>query len=433
MRTIDSAIDLCVPPLSDDWLLDPCSIFYSLAKELPGEDVWLDTAVGQLLLVQSSESANRVLLNKDRVFDKYFGAHYSVFGLSRLTANGDAWRKLRDLSQPKITSVTKENVFAISQLQYRAAVNRLLAKATRQCPVEMDEDIDYAAAATIAELVLGIDVETLGPDFLTDLKILFSLTAAMNWQDIDLEHPQNVETLHQVKLRIQKCRSKLAEIRPQLISQSPFIDDLAHSDCDDLDFANELITLLVAGYETTASAICWALQMLARATSEQNRIRAQLLEIPDPIGLDDLDKIPALQAVAQEALRMFPPVPVVGRVANSETQIAKNAIQAGQRVLVSIIAVNQNSGVFENPLSFDFNRFAGTGLRQNQPMLKSFGSGNRVCPGQQIALVEIVTALAEFLRLTNIRVANQKLAPFSFGVSLRRKSGHSLELHPVSR
>jgi cytochrome P450 family 135 len=163
----------------------------------------------------------------------------------------------------------------------------------------------------------------------------------------------------------------------------------AHSDgggMSDKELRDQLITLLVAGHDTTATGLSWALERLTRHPA----ILAKAVAAAEANDDEYLD------AVCKETLRIRPVVPDVGRVLKEPTEVAGYSLPAGVMVVPSITTVHASEDVYPHADRFDPDRMLGTTLSPSTWL--PFGGGNRRCLGAGFAMVEMRIVLREILR-----------------------------------
>ena len=166
----------------------------------------------------------------------------------------------------------------------------------------------------------------------------------------------------------------------------------------DEEIRDELVTMLVAGHETTATGLSWAIHRLSthpdvlrRVQDELDRTFPEGRVTPEKIG--DLEY---LDAVAKETLRIHPVIPGVGRVLQVPTEIGGVELPAGTIVACSIVLANTNTDVWDEPERFDPERFVGKRISPYE--FFPFGGGVRRCIGEAFALWEMRAVLATILR-----------------------------------
>jgi cytochrome P450 len=158
----------------------------------------------------------------------------------------------------------------------------------------------------------------------------------------------------------------------------------------DGELRDELVTLLLAGHETTATSVAWAIERLVRHPDKLARLVAEI-DAGDDGGAESY-----MTAVVNETLRVRPVVPIVARMLTQELQVDGYALPAGTRVTPSIYLTNRNPRVYEHPAEFRPERFAQSG--PDTFAWIPFGGGIRRCIGASFAQLEMRLMLATMLR-----------------------------------
>ena len=186
----------------------------------------------------------------------------------------------------------------------------------------------------------------------------------------------------------------------------------------DEGLVNQLMTFLIAGHETTASALSFAICMLCRYPKVQSRLRKEVRSsLPDPrcptssISSTDIDSLPYLNAVCTEVLRLYPPVPVTVRVAALDTTLLGHFIPKGTTIFISPWATNANKDFWgEDAADFNPDRWLGegkansAGIESNYAFL-TFLHGPRSCIGQSFAKGEFACLLGAWAGTLETRFA----------------------------
>ncbi|MGW4244432.1 cytochrome P450, partial [Nocardia sp. NPDC004722] len=171
----------------------------------------------------------------------------------------------------------------------------------------------------------------------------------------------------------------------------------------DLDLREQLRTLLVAGHETTATTLVWALYRLHREPAALDRLLDELASAgsdPDPATLMQL---PYLDAVCQETLRLHPPVPIVLRRLTGDFTLRDVPLVAGDTMGISVQLLHTDPAVWPRPRSFRPERFL---ERRYSPFeFAPFGGGHRRCVGATLADYELRIVLATVLTGVRLRLA----------------------------
>ncbi|WP_241010757.1 cytochrome P450 [Mycobacterium camsae] len=154
----------------------------------------------------------------------------------------------------------------------------------------------------------------------------------------------------------------------------------------DGEIRDDLITLMLAGHETTATTLAWVFDLLLHHPAALARVREEAVR-----GGEEFTT-----AVIEEALRIRPPAPLTSRVAAQPFRLGGYSIAAGTRIVVHIIAINRNPAVYENPREFMPERFLG--VRPQTYAWLPFGGGVKRCLGAAFSMRELVTVLHVLLR-----------------------------------
>ncbi|MFK8185214.1 MAG: cytochrome P450 [Phormidesmis sp.] len=191
----------------------------------------------------------------------------------------------------------------------------------------------------------------------------------------------------------------------------------------DDEIKDELITMLVAGHETTASVLCWALYWVHK----RPEIKAKLIEELEDAGPDadimTLAKLPYLSAVASESLRLYPIVPIIfPRITKNAVTIQGRTYPPETALAPCVYAVHHREDLYPNPKQFRPERFL---ERQYAPSeFIPFGGGNRRCLGYSLAKLEINLILATILKTRSLTLTHQKpVTPRRRGVVIATSNG----------
>lgn len=167
----------------------------------------------------------------------------------------------------------------------------------------------------------------------------------------------------------------------------------------DRQLRDEIVTLFVAGHETTATALAWTFYLLGRAPTERARLEAEIAALGDlPASAEDLARLTYTQQVFKESLRLYPPVPVYERVALEPIHVGGYRLEKGAFSTVFPWALHHRPELFPDPERFDPDRFReDREARIHRYAFVPFGAGPRVCMGNHFALLEGPLVLATLL------------------------------------
>ncbi len=192
----------------------------------------------------------------------------------------------------------------------------------------------------------------------------------------------------------------------------------------DQQLRDESATLFVAGHETTANALAWSLKLLARNPSWQDKLQAEVDGLGGrPPTFQDVARMPVVQRVFKEAMRLFPPVTLLVRQALEPITLGDVAVPKRSIVFVPIWSLHRHPSVWPDPDRFDPDRFTPEAEAQrHRAAWLPFGTGPRVCIGNHFALLEGPLVLATIFQKVRVEVTDPSLDTDEFA-TLRPRGG----------
>jgi cytochrome P450 len=163
---------------------------------------------------------------------------------------------------------------------------------------------------------------------------------------------------------------------------------------DDAELRDQLMTLLLAGHETTATGLAWTFDLLLHRPDTMERLRSEL----------EAGEREYLDAVIEEALRLRPVVPFTGRELRADAELAGYALPAGTIVMAAIYLTHTRPDLYPDPYAFQPERFLGDGPETYSWI--PFGGGTRRCIGAAFAQFEMRVAIETILRSVELRPAS---------------------------
>jgi unspecific monooxygenase len=238
---------------------------------------------------------------------------------------------------------------------------------------------------------------------------------------IFLRQRQQVDEL--LYAEIQERRDHPDSSRSDILSLMMSARDENGEPMTDVELRDELMTLLVAGHETTASALTWALYWIHRLPQVREKLLAELDNFGDNANLSEISRLPYLTAVCQETLRIYPILPIaIPRVVKSPITIMGYEFEPGTWLTPAIYLVHHRPDLYPEPKQFKPERFLERQYSQYEYL--PFGGGNRTCIGMAFAMFEMKIVLATVLSQFQLALADNHLVkPTRRGITLAPSGG----------
>lgn len=200
---------------------------------------------------------------------------------------------------------------------------------------------------------------------------------------------------------------------------------------DDATLRNNLLSFIVAGHETTALALAWSLYLLANDPEAQERAagEARAAIADGPATAEQLERMPYLRRVIDEAMRLFPPAAMLGRDAREPDMLSGREIRPGDTVILPIYCLHRHERLWEDPHRFDPDNFLPERVKaRSRFAYLPFGAGPRVCIGMSFALMEAAIILASVLARLRVEPRRNLRPEPVLTMTLRPKGGMPLRL-----
>ncbi len=203
-------------------------------------------------------------------------------------------------------------------------------------------------------------------------------------------------------------------------------DEVTGQGMSDLQLRDEAVTILIAGHETTANVLTWALYLLGQHPAVQQQVYdevAGVLKCSPPTAAY-VARLPLTTAVINEAMRLYPPAWMLGRSARQDDVLGDFQVKAGQFVLVSPYVTHRHPGLWDRPTEFDPTRFL-DGRSENLPKFSylPFGGGQRFCIGSHFAAMQSTLMLSAIVQRFEMSVVpDHPVKPYAM-ITLRPKWG----------
>jgi cytochrome P450 len=432
---------------------DPLGEFVRRSRQ--GAAVPLKIGLTQGHLVSDPALVRHVLLDNIDNYDKHtpaFDAVRVVLGNGMLTSGGGFWKRQRRIAQPAFHGESVRHFAPImTRLAAETAAEWERAAAAGE-PVDACTDMMRVTLRIVAETLFGDDLAGDAAEVNRVFPVILACLAAR--ASSPLRPPLWLPTANNRRLR------------PALASLNAIVEGLiamkrrrlrtgggpqsGHRDLltilmlardaetgeamSDAQLRDEVMTLMIAGHETTANALSWLWVLLDRHPDEQERLRMEIVSATGGSAptVDDLPQLPRLKAVIQETLRLYPPVWMFDRRALGPDDLAGTKVAKGDLVIFCPYAIHRLPELWSDPEAFRPERFeAGREEQKNKFAYLPFSAGPRTCIGNSFAMIESQIIMGTLLARFRARLADPSPIMPKPRVTLRTSRPVELRLEPA--
>ncbi|MEU9857864.1 cytochrome P450 [Streptomyces sp. NPDC047974] len=401
----------------------------------------------EVYLVSDPDAVGRVL--KDNNGNYVRGALYEQFrivmGDGLLTTDGDFWKSHRRAVQPVFLRKAVDAVAPYVVDATREMLDEWEEKARRGEPVDLIAETLRLTLVTLSRSLFGYDIRPAVPvlkDVVDNvIEVMFkhgSVTEMLpSWvptkRNRTIARDRRIFTRLVTEIRERHAATGEGRLM-ELIEAAT--DPVTGERWTDDEVRDEILTIYLAGHETTAVALLWTLLSVANNPSVQDEMDDEIARVVgdrEP-GADDMGNLPYTRQVIDESLRLYPPIWVYPRDAVAADELGGYHVPAGSSVLLSPLVSHRNPRYWDNPEAFDPRRFDPERVKERPRMTYfPFGAGARMCIGNFMALLELRIAVAMISQRFRL-----SLLPGNFirygdtSISLRPMSEVLVRLHPRS-
>lgn len=389
--------------------------FVERCREKYGDVVRLELAGRTVYLVHHPELVEELLVHRPQEYTKHHSFFWSnveaIFGKGLLTNEGDDWLRQRRLIQPTFHPDRIAEYASIMVERTEGMLRGWRAGDLRDVRREMMALTFQIVAETLFGADVRDDVAEIGEAFnvgIEEIAVRFRRPVRFpDWVPVpsNLRYRGAVRRMDALILRIiRERRERGFEGRDDLLSRMLRARDEAGA-MDERQLRDEVMTMLLAGHETTALGLTWTWFLLSKHPEIDRRLHEEVEGAlgdrpPEPA---DMARLPYVERVFKEGLRLYPPAYGFGREAAVDSELGGWLVPRGTTVIVFSWLLHRDPRWWDDPVRFDPDRWDGD-LEERLPRLAymPFGGGPRVCIGQRFAMAEgilIVAAIAQRFRL----------------------------------
>ena len=364
-----------------------------------------------VILSRDSAVADYILQKHHKNFQKSelqtkFISKYLGHGL--LTANGDFWLKQRRLIQP---AFHKQKMNQLVQNMQQTIISELK---------DLPEDKEVASFPIMNDLAFNVVAKSLFhigaiEEKMNRLKVVIHDVQAFLIKEIRVPHKAWWYKLSGQVKKHQLMALETDAIIDEIINSRKQSGDV-HNDLLDMlletryedtgesmstqQLIDEIKILFIAGHETTANALTFALHLLANHQNIQEKVLDEITEVESQTDdvTEQLQKMAYINAVINESMRLFPPAWITDRENIEDDEFLGYTIKSGTLIGVSFYEIHRNPKYWDKPEEFNPERFLGEQKKESFRYFYPFGAGPRMCIGLGFAMYEMCLALAYIIK-----------------------------------
>jgi cytochrome P450 len=375
-----------------------------------------------------------VTQNNNFVKSKDYRAMRRVLGNGLLLSAGEFWRRQRKLIQP---AFHQERIATYADIM-TGYTQRMLASWSDGQTLDIHEAMMHLTLGIVAKTLFDADVSREAEEVDVALSILmgkFLRQAGLAlllpaWVPLPTSHilQHAVGRLDKVIYGIIEQRRASGQMSGDLLSVFLQLQDDEGVGMTDRQLHDEIMTLFLAGHETTANVLSWTWFLLGQYPEVEEKLVEELGRVlggrvPTPA---DLPQLVYTDSLLHESMRLYPPVWVIGRRALAPFRLGEYELPADTNVLISQLIMHKDARYFPEPERFDPDRW-----NANDPRAASlprfayfpFGGGPRVCIGAGFGMMEAALLLATIAQQFRIQIAPGQKVKMQPTVTLRPRNG----------
>lgn len=399
-------------------------------------------------LVTQPEHIKYVLQDNQKNYSKQtrgFKALSLFLGLGLLTSEGDTWLRQRRIAQP---AFHRQRIAGFGAVMVRSAAD--MAEAWRGAAgsgrvVDMGAEMMRLTLRIAGETLLSTDPSGAADSVGEALTLLLTEARQRIYRPLMLPlgvpTPKNrrvkaaMRLLDSIVYTLIDERRRSANRPEDLLSMLlDARDEVTGEGMSDTQLRDEVMTMFLAGHETTANALTWTWYLLSLFPEAGRKLRAELAEVLNgrAPSVDDIPRLKYTSMVIEESMRLYPPAWMMTRAAREEDAIGGYLIPKGSFVALSPYITHRLPSLWENPEGFDPSRFtAERASAMPRFAYFPFGGGPRQCIGNTFAMMEAVLVLATLAQRFRADLVSGQEVKAETLITLRPQGGIRMTLHGV--
>jgi len=422
-----------------DILRNPLGFFSGLARKIPDVASYHLLWNPNVFLLSHPDHIRRVLVTnqKNYVKDIFYDPLQQLLGKGLLTSEGSFWFRQRRLAQP---AFHREKIAGFGSVMTETAAEKIVvlegAVKSRK-PVDLHRIMTGIAFRVVYRTLLGNEqgageeriYRVFNPALSHINRLMFGIWNPPLW----LPTPGNLLFRRRRAVLRGIVRDVIALRKTEGGSGNDLVslllqvrDEDTGEGMNEAQLQDEVMTTLLAGFETTANSLSWIFHLLAAHPAVEEKLRQEIRSAVNGRmpAAEDMARLPYAMQVINESLRLYPPVWAIGRRSVEADVFGECEIPGESITILGVHMAHRDARFWENPETFDPDRFSPERFSEKQKRaFLPFSAGPRICIGNNFALMEMALVLAVLVPRFHFRQDATRRVEAEAGVTLRPKNG----------
>jgi cytochrome P450 len=380
-------------------------------------------------VINHPDDVKRVLLSNHRNYTKGEGMDRVkiLLGNGIMTSEGDFWRRQRRMMQPAFHRRVIDQFGALIEEVNDKFAERWAASAARAESINLTDDASELTLEIVLRSIFGADLARLERQMgVNPFEVVAKET------NRDLKFAFRFRSLGKLVAELIERRRREPEQHFDFLAMLMDMRDRENdAPMSDKEMIDEVLTLIVAGHETTAAALTWTWYLVSQHPEVAEQLSAEAPISPGPLGLDAAESLGFTHQVVQEALRLYPPGWLLTRRTIEADELGGYAIGPRTDVFISPYLLHRHPAFWSEPEHFRPERFAGADAAERHKFSYiPFAVGPRHCIGEGLAMFEMLVHVHRMSQRFRLSRAGDDPIELEAQINLRPRSNLLMTVTP---
>ncbi len=376
-----------------------------------------------------------VLVTNAKNYDRKISYSFleEMLGQGLLTTEGEEWKKRRRMAQPAFHKEQLEKLLVQMEVSIKTCINRLEQKASDK--IDLYSEMNHFAIYVLSNSIIHTNLES--KEQLVEQSLLDALTYLAKKRfspfkvinnlpsKIKRKGKKGIAELKKIVFDIIKARRNSAEFHADLLSMlMAATDEETNAKLTDIELRDEVMTMFIAGHDTTAVALTWAIYLISKHPEVEEKIVKEIKENfkGESLTMADLRNFQYTRMVIQEVMRLYPPVWTFGRKTLKDDEVNGYYFPANTYLTMPSLFVHRNPEFWEKPDDFYPEHFLPEKVKErNKHAYYPFSAGQHLCIGEHYAIMEIQLVLINLLQKYTVKLETKGPVGLQMLVTLKPK------------